>query len=167
MAPRDLPCVLPQSASQYYQQTPSHLVVAWPSVNAPLARWASRRSANGERISGAGLGAVAPWADPQNLLNPGVSGGIQSVFACSRTSGVPRAKFGESHGEKMLAPVTDSRSSTKRPGLQGMPGDGGDLGSPAPLPFMRARRLLRRLQEQACYGALPKSSASDHPVLRT
>ena len=43
-----------------------------------------------------------------------------------------------------------------------MPEDGRQLGAPAPVPHLRPRRLLRRLEEQARHQALPRDAASDH-----
>src|SRR6185295_4074172 len=56
--------------------------------------------------------------------------------------------------------------SAADPGLRGMPEDGRSLAALAPLPHLRPRRLLRRLEEQARHEALPRDPAPDHHLAR-
>src|SRR5258707_5657962 len=57
-------------------------------------------------------------------------------------------------------------SYTQHPRLRGMPRDGRHLGAPSPLPGVRARRLLRRFEEQARQQAFQEDRASDHDLPR-
>src|SRR5438876_901082 len=50
--------------------------------------------------------------------------------------------------------------------LRGMPRCGRHLGASSPLPGVRARRLLRRLEEQARHQAFQEDRASDHHLAR-
>jgi len=44
--------------------------------------------------------------------------------------------------------------------------DGGHLGAPSPVPGVRARRMLRQLEEQARHQAFQEDRASDHHLAR-
>src|SRR3977135_3129195 len=57
-------------------------------------------------------------------------------------------------------------SYAEYPRLRGMPRDGRHLGASSPLPGMRARRLLRRFEEQARHQAFQEDRASDHDFPR-
>src|SRR5882724_12723461 len=57
-------------------------------------------------------------------------------------------------------------SYTQHPRLRGMPRCGRHLGAPPPLPGVRARRLLRRFEEQARQQAFQEDRASDHDLPR-
>src|SRR5579863_10324574 len=57
------------------------------------------------------------------------------------------------------------RSAAHAAGLRGVPEDGRHLGPPAPVTRVRARRLLRQLQEQARHQALPRHQPPHHPVV--
>src|ERR1700756_4811902 len=48
-----------------------------------------------------------------------------------------------------------------------MPRHGGYGGGSAPVPDLRPRRMLRRIEEQACHQAFPFDPASDHHLART
>src|SRR5712672_3302511 len=55
----------------------------------------------------------------------------------------------------------------QHPRLRGMPRDGRHLGASSPVPRVRARRLLRRFEEQARKQAFQEDRASDHDLPRT
>src|SRR5262245_17537939 len=63
-----------------------------------------------------------------------------------------------------LKPSENRRAAHGR--LRRVPQDGRHLGAPAPVPHLRARRLLRRLEKQARHEALPRHAAPDHHVDR-
>jgi len=56
--------------------------------------------------------------------------------------------------------VRTDRPRSKR--LRGMPQDGRCLGASAPVPDLRTRRLLRRIQEQACTSTF---TPRKHPII--
>src|SRR5215471_4818843 len=66
----------------------------------------------------------------------------------------------------MHASRVDSQGQTQREGLRGMPEDGRLVGPPASVPELRARRLLRLVQEQARHDTLPRDSTSHRSVPR-
>src|SRR5260370_16525941 len=61
----------------------------------------------------------------------------------------------------------DQGGKTFRPGLRRLPEDRRLVGAPAPMSFLRTRRLLRFVEEQACHQTFSHQQAPVDPVLRT
>src|SRR5919198_3174166 len=71
------------------------------------------------------------------------------------------------HGYKAVhAPRPGAGGDAERRRVRGVSEDGRRVGAPAPVPQLRARRLLRQLEEQARDEALPLFGPSHRPVLR-
>ena len=91
-----------------------------------------------------------------------------------RVHGEPRSAYsllvpaGESNARAPVRPPRHRRPQTdpQRSRLQGVPRDGSALAPPAPLPRVRARRLLRLVAEHARDEALPRHRASPRPLVR-
>src|SRR5215471_12930063 len=66
----------------------------------------------------------------------------------------------------MYSPALRGDRHTQLNRLRGVSRHGRYLGSSAPLPDLRARRLLRRFQEQARDQAFPRDEAPDHELAR-
>jgi hypothetical protein len=68
--------------------------------------------------------------------------------------------------QKVRASRTGARCRAERARVRGLSEDGRRVGSPAPLPHVRPRRLLRQLEEQARDEALPLVGPPHNPLLR-
>src|SRR5207237_404166 len=68
--------------------------------------------------------------------------------------------------DELFAPRSGEDRPAENEGLRGVPEDGRHVAASAPVPRLRPRRLLRRLEEQARDQALPLDEAPDHHVAR-
>src|SRR5712691_8919318 len=57
------------------------------------------------------------------------------------------------HGHALQTSERNSQGATQRQRLQGVPGTGRLVGSPAAVSHLRARGLLRRFEKQTCHQA--------------
>ncbi len=77
----------------------------------------------------------------------------------------PTPTEGEHNRRELHAPGPDTRRPPLGAGLRGLPEDRGHVGTPARMPLLRARRLLRLEQEQARNQALPGKRPPDRAIL--
>ncbi len=79
-----------------------------------------------------------------------------------------QARKGARHAGNLHPFGPDSaRNPSHAARLRGVPQEWRPVGSPAPVPRMRSRRLLRLLPEPARHQALPSHPAPHHAILRT
>jgi hypothetical protein len=71
-----------------------------------------------------------------------------------------------SHVFALQPPRVRGHGHAEQPRLRRVHGDARHVGAPPPVPDLRPRRLLRRLEKQACDEALPFDAASHHHVAR-
>src|ERR1035441_4932166 len=71
------------------------------------------------------------------------------------------------HARILQASRSDQGQAYEQEGMRRLPQNGRHLGAPPALSDVRARRMLRLLQEQARHQALPRDETPPRPVHRT